>query len=348
MRIPWLHPHRADVLAAVALVVRQRQPLDRGLARLAEGDPLLRPWSERLGPALAAGEPLAAVLQRHRLIDRPAAEAFAGQPDAVAACDRLARESLAPVRGLLLIRWFPVALAAVMLVPVVVMQLSGVMGMFDQIFHDLNISLPVLTMAMLDRSWAGIFLPLVGAAAMWGLMMMLRHLRGLRHLLHLWWVEVHRQAAMLELVDAAIAGDDAPRRLSWLLLWCTEIRLPWPLKWCSPHRLLAQRQDRPVWDRSWRTWRILTRFRALGHGWREAARAPTAVGVLQALGQLRADADEQAVRRLRATVRQRLIHALEPAHVEAKALLMVGFAFGIFIAVMGLFLPLISIINQIG
>ncbi len=335
MRLPWLHPHRADVLAALALVARQRQPMDRGLARLAEGDPLLQPWSGRLGPALAAGEPLAGVLQRHRLIDRRSAVAFTQEADAIAACDRLARESLAPVRGLLLIRWFPVALAAVILVPVTVMQLSGVMAMFEQIFRDLNIRLPALTIMMIDRSWVGVFLPLLGALLMWILVLLLQQLRGLRHLPHLWWVEVHRQAAMLELVDAAIAGADAPRRLSW------------PLAWCAALRLSALRQDRPAWDRSWRTWRILTRWRALGHGWREAARAPTALGVLQALGLLPASTDHQGLAQLRATVRQRLLHALEPAHVEARALLMLGFAGGLFIAVIAMFLPLVSIVEQL-
>lgn len=335
MRVPWLHPHRADVLAALALVARSRQPLDRGFAHLAEGDPLLRPWNERLGPAFAAGEPLAAVLQRHRLIDRRTATACAQDGDPVVACDRMARESLAPVRGLLLVRWFPVALAAAMLVPVAVMQLSGVMALFEAMFRDLNICLPALTVAMLDRSWAGAFLPLLGAGAMWCLLMLLRQLRGLRHLPHLWWVEVHRQAAMLELVEAAMAGNDAPRHLRW------------PLSWGAALRLSALRQDRPAWDRSWRTWRILTRWRALGHGWREAGRATTAVGVLQALGLLPAGVAGLGLDQLRATVRQRLVHALEPAHVEAKAMLMVGFAVGLFLAVMAMFLPLISIIEQL-
>ena len=335
MRTPWLHPHRADVLAAIALVARSRQPLDRGLARLADGDPLLRPWSERLGPALASGQPVAEVLHRHSLIDRRAAQSFAAEPDPIAACDRLARDSLAPVRGLMLIRWIPVAVAGIMMVPLVLLQFSGVIHAFETVFRDLNIRLPALTEAMLDRSWVGAFLPVLGGIAVWFVLLLVRALRGLRHLTHLWWVEVHRQAALLEVIDAAILGDDAPRRLAW----------PW--SWCAKLRISAWRQQRPAWDRSWRTWRILSRWRVLGAGWREAARAPTAAGVLRALGMLPEHASATALEQLRATVRQRLVHAIEPAHLEAKAMLMVAFAIGLFLAIMALFLPLISIVNQL-
>ena len=335
MRIPWLHPHRADVLAAIALVVRQREPLALGLARLAEGDPLLRPWSGRLGPALAAGEALPEVLRRHRLIDHRAAESMSEAADPVAACDRLAVESLTPVRGLLLIRWFPVVLVAVMLVPVALLQVSGVMTAFEQIFRDLNIRLPAITVLMIEASYVGVLMPLLGALAMVCVMNLLHQLRGVRHITHLWWVEVHRQAAMLELVEAAIAGDDEPQHYDMPVSWGIEVRIS------------ALRQDRPSWDLTWRTWRILTRFRALGHNWREAARAGTATGVLQALGLLPVVADASSLEELRATARQRLIYALEPAQVEARALLMVAFAFGIFIAVMAMFLPLISIVEQL-
>ena len=32
--LPWLHPHRADVLAALALAMRLRQPLAGGFIKL--------------------------------------------------------------------------------------------------------------------------------------------------------------------------------------------------------------------------------------------------------------------------------------------------------------------------
>ncbi|MEK7413386.1 MAG: hypothetical protein AAB263_08720 [Planctomycetota bacterium] len=333
--LPWLHPHRADVLAALALAVRQRQPLAQGFARLAEGDPLLRPWSDRLAPDLAGGTPIGTVLRRHRLLSKAAAVQLDNEPNQQAAFDRLAHDSLQPVRGVWLIRWFPVLLVVIILIPVAVLQLSGVTSMHAAIYRDFNLKLPLLTLVMLDQSIAGVILPLIGAALIWLLLATLGLFRGLRHLPHLWWVEVHRQAAMLELVDAAIAGADAPRRLRW----------PW--SWCAALRLSAWRQNKPTWDRSWRTWRILTRWRALGHGWRTAARATTAVGLLQALELLPAHADRTSLEQLRATTRDRLAYALEPALVETRALLLIGFAVGLFMAVMALYLPLFSTISQL-
>lgn len=259
--LPWLHPQRADVLAALALVVRRRQPLAPAFARLAAGDPLLQPWNRRLAAGLAAGDPLGAVLRRHRLLDRRAAAQLDAAADPVAAFERVAGESLLPVRGLVLVRWFPAALVVAILLPVMLVHLSGVSAMYEAIYKDLNIKLPMLTSLMLGRSWASALAPLSGGLLAAALLSMLGLLRGLRHLRHLWWVEVHRQAALLRLADAAVAGDDAPRHLAW------------PASWLAALRLSAWRQDRPGWDHAWRTWRILTRWRILDPGWRAAARA---------------------------------------------------------------------------
>lgn len=333
--LPWPHPHRADVLAALALAARLREPLDRGLARLAAGDPLLRPWSERLGPELAAGAPLGATLRRHGLLGRAAAGRLDADPDQAAAIDRLGRDGLAPLRGLWLVRWFPVVAVAALLAPVALLQITGVTAAFEQIFRDLNIRLPALTVAMVDRSLSGLLLPVVGAAAVWVLLAVLASARGLRHLRRLSWVEVHRQHALLQLIEAARDGDDAP------------VRLPAWASWLSVLRLWAWRQGRPAWDRDWRTYRILTRWRAMGAGWGEASRSPTAAGVLQALGMLPPDGDRAAIDRLREEVRDRLAHALEPAHIEAQALIIVAIAFGVAVAVLAMFLPLISIVEQL-
>lgn len=335
LRLPWLHPHRADVLAALALAARQREPLGRGFERLAAGDPLLRPWAEQLGPDLSSGEALGTVLHRHRLIDRRTAGRLDAAGDQAEAIDRLGRDQLEPLRGLNLVRWFPVAVISVMLVPVALLQVSGVTTTFERIFLDLNIRLPALTHAMLDHSASGLLLPLLGAGALWLVLGLLATTRGLRHLPHLWWVEVHRQHALLRLVEAACDGDDAA------------LHLPAPASWLAALRLSAWRQDRPVWDRDWRTWRILTRLRALGHGWPAAARATTAAGVLQAVGLLAGDGDRAALLRLRDQTRARLAHALAPAQVEARALLIVAVASGLAMAVLAMFLPLISVVEQL-
>lgn len=333
--LPWPHPHRADVLAALALAARLREPLDRGLTRLAEGDPLLRPWAVRLGPDLAAGAPLGATLLRHGLLVRDEARRLDADPDQATAIDRLGRDGLAPLRGLLLVRWFPVALVAAMLAPVALLQLCGVTGAFEQIFHELNIRLPALTVAMLDRSLTGLLLPLVGAGAVWLLLAVLASARGLRHLRRLCWVEVHRQHALLQLVEAARDGDDAP------------VVLPRWVSWLSVLRLWAWRQGRPAWDRDWRAYRILTRWRAMGGGWHAAARAATAAGLLQDLGMLPPGGDRAAIDRLREEIRVRLAYALEPARVEAQALITVAIACGLAVAVLAMFLPLVSIVMQL-
>jgi len=329
MKLPWLHPHRADVLAAIALAARRREALPEGLARLSEHDPLLRPWSRRLGPALSAGEALPHVLQRHRLIDDATAAAMTRNSDAVAACDRAAADALAAPRGLLLISWFPVALVMVLLIPLAALQVSGVLGMFEQMYRDLNIRLPAITVMMLESQWGGGFMPLLGGMAMWTLLGALRQLTGVRHITHLWWVEVHRQAALLALVDAAIAGDDEP------------VHLDMPLDMVAG--LYYQFQDRPPWHPHWRTWWCLTRWRASGPEWRAASEATTAADLLRTLGLLPHDAGAPALAALRETVRTRMVLALEPAVVEARALLMVGVAIGAFLGVIALFLPLVSI-----
>lgn len=327
MRLPWLHPHRADVLAAIALAVRRREPLPEALVRLAEHDPLLQPWSRRLGPPLAAGEALPLLLCRHRLVDEATATAMACSDDPVAAVDRAAAESLAAPRGLLLITWFPVALAAVLLIPLAVLQVSGVLGVFEQMFRDLNIRLPALTVMMMEHQRNGLFMPLVGAAAMWCLLVILRQVTGVRHITHLWWVEVHRQVALMALIDAAIAGDDEPEHLD------------------PPFDLLAglyfRFQDRPPWHPHWRTWWCLTRWRASGPQWRAARGAATAADLLCALSLLPHGTGTAELSALRETVRSRLILALEPAVLEARALLTFAVAFGAFLGVIAMFLPLV-------
>lgn len=335
MIIPWPHPRRAEVLAALALAARRREPLADGLARLAEADPLLQAWHRRLAPDLGSGVPLAEVLFRHRLLDRRAAAVLAEEADPAAALDRAASGAVAGPHNLWLIRWFPVALTLAVLVPLVAVQLTGIFAVFATVFRDLNIRLPGVTAHLLDASYLALLLPPTGAVATWIILQMLAQIRGLRHLRHLWWVEVHRQAAMLRLVEAALAGHDAP------------VHLRWPLSWLAWLRLTALRQDRPAWDEDWRTWRILTRWRALGHGWREAARAGTAAGVLRALGLLPAGGSTEDLRQLHATVAQRLRHALEPACIEARALLMVAIGIGVAASLFAMFLPLIMVVEQL-
>ena len=333
--LPWLHPRRAEVLAALALAVRLREPLAEGLARLAEHDPALRPWLARLAPDLRAGGPLGALLRRHRLVDRQAAERLDRAADPVAEFARLTRRSCAPLRGLRLIRWFPVVLMGALCLPLAVLQLSGVAGVFVSIFLELGIRLPQVTMALVGTRGSGLLLLVIACTWTAALLVGLSALRGLRHLPRLWWVEVRRGAALLELVAAARSGADRP------------LDLRGPAAWLAGLGVSAWRQGRPGWDRAWRTYRVLTRWRAPGADWRLAARATTAAGVLQALGLLGGGGDEE-LRHLERTLEERLRHALEPARAQAIAVLMVALGIGFGTAVLALFQPLVMVVQTLG
>ncbi len=329
-RLPWLHPQRAEVLAALALAVRLHQPLAEGFARLAEADPSLQPWRRELDAGLRSGEPLGALLCRHRLLDKSAARRLDRATDPVAEFETLTRASYAPLRGVWLICWFPAVLALAVSAPLVLLQLSGLSQFFETVYTELGIKLPALTMMMLIRGNLAFIIMGGSVCAMVGLLTCLSLVRGLRHLPHLWWVEVRRSLALLAVIRAARTGADKVLILSW------------PASWLAAIRVSAGRQRRPAWDREWRTYRILTRWRAGGPGWRAAARAPTAAGVLHALGLVSTTSDAAELQRLEEFVSEQLRDALEPARAQAAALLMVGFAFGCVMAVVGLFLPFLG------
>ena len=336
LSLPWLHPHRADVLAALALAMRLRQPLATGFSRLAEGDPLLRPWALRLSTDLASGAPLGGVLRKHRLLDRPTAARLDAAVDPVSEFEHLSREQLTPVRGLLLIRWFPVALVGVILAPMGVVLITGVPAVFEHMYQDMGFTVPALTKLLFSSVYSGPISLLIPLAVTCLLLAVINALRGLRHLCHVWWVDVHRQAALYELTCAAVLGDDAPQRLRW------------PGSWFAALRLSAWRQQRPTWDRAWRTWRFLTRWRAFGPGWREAEQATTAADVLIALGFLSSNPAVAELQRARSEARNRLIDALNDARAQAYAVLMVGVGLGTMSTVIALFLPLFTAIQVLG
>ena len=328
-RLPWLHPHRAEVLAALALSVRLRQPLAPGLARLAEADPSLHAWHLRLDAGLRSGEPLGALLSRHRVLDKKSAARLDAAVDPVAEFATITNDSYTPLRGMFLIRWFPVILAMTLCVPLVILQISHVSSFFEQTYLDLGIRLPNLTLMVMDMTRGLLFLPMVVTGlCMMGLLEIVSGCRGLRHLPHLWWVEVRRTEALLALVTAAHASADTLRVVRW------------PVNWLAVLRISATRQRRPMWDKDWRTYRILTRWRATGLGWRKAAHATTALGVLQALELIPENCDPQDLRNLEQVLIQRQCTALESARAQAWALLMVGFVGGCGIGVLALAIPL--------
>ena len=220
---------RCEVLHALALVAGGGEPLDRGLAALAAGDPLLEPWLRRLAPDLAAGQPLEQVLRRHRLIGRAEVAVVAASTDLPATLHRLAVASPAvPLRASAL-RWLPVtvtvALGVGMLAGSAVLNLAA-----TQPLHDLNLRLPLGHGS--TGSWLALVVLIAAvAAALAGSMVALDAIPGLRRLLHLWCPEVQRSLALAELVRALATQRCAAAQRHWRTWWfLTRWRLPYQLR----------------------------------------------------------------------------------------------------------------------
>jgi len=260
--IPLLHGQRVDVLHALALVAGGHEPLPEGLTRLAEGDPLLAPWAQRLAPPLRQGQPLTEVLRRARLINGAERALLDDADDVPAALAQLAASAAAPPRGLVLVRWLPTALV-----------LAGCAGCAI----GLLVTLPMSGMAgeissRNEVTVAGSLLSLVGAVAAVALVQaLLAQVRGLRHILHLWCPAVHRASAWRDFVQAVRLGDEPVTQPAFLAFLATL-------------RLTAQRQDAPVWDLPWRTWLMLSRWRMPRALRRRLAAEPSGRARLDLLG----------------------------------------------------------------
>lgn len=235
---PFLHTQRVDVLHALALVARGREPLSDGLERLADGDPLLGTWARRLAPPLRAGETLPEVLRRARLISRAEGATLAAEADTAAGLASLAESAAAPPRGLALVRWYPTVLMAMAATGYILgLACQALAGDFTR---DVGIQAPFLFNEVLGLVLAVLVVSLFQAA--------LSRIRGLRHLQHLWCPEVHRAAAWRDFAEATRYGDDPQM-------------LPRIAQELASTGLTAQLQHVPAWDLPWRTWLMLSRLR---------------------------------------------------------------------------------------
>lgn len=301
---------RCEVLHALALVAGGGEPLDRGLAGLAAGDPLLEPWLHRLAPDLAAGQPLEQVLRRHRLISRDEVAVVTASTDLPATLRRLAAASPGiPLRARAM-SWLPVTLTVAL--GTGVLAGSAVLNLAaTQPLHDLNIRLP------LGHGSTGSWLALatviaVMTAAMLGSMVALDAIPGVRRLLHLWCPEVQRNLALAELVRA----------------------------------LATQRRAAAL--RHWRTWWFLTRWR-LPYQLRNATAAePDAEQRLAALGVLPLRHGSPDWEAAVATADARLAGAVGAAGMLIMPLLWGCLLYGFFFGVMGPLLTIIEQLNSGG
>lgn len=137
---------RAEVLAAVALVVGARQEPVSGFRRLAAEDPALKRL-ETLARQCSAGVALPDALLACRLISRADAGKLAGlPPDPLAAeLTRLAQHAAWPPLGEVLARWFP--LWAVLAATVPSLAIGAVVSLISSalyggIWHTLGLTTP--------------------------------------------------------------------------------------------------------------------------------------------------------------------------------------------------------------
>jgi hypothetical protein len=332
-----LHPNRADVLAACALMMRAREPLADGLERLAAGDALLAPWARRLAPGLREGEPVAHALRRLRLVSAREAELLALDHDLPAALDRVAGAAAAPPPRAWLVRHLPITFALALFTPDLAMTLLSSIagGPFASIYRELGVQLPLASELLTNPARllvSSSVVIAVLASSEW----LVRNLRGLRHIAHLWCVEVERESALLRLVQAARLGDDRGPRGTLLQLVLDAMRLS------------AVRLRRPRWDRDWRTWLFLTRFRLTRETRRAAAARPDLAGRLLLLGVVdERDGRPQWVE-AEERCRARLDSAIEESlRVARPALLLVAWSSALTSGTATL-IPLFMIIRELG
>ena len=257
----FLHPHRADVLAALALAVDGREPLPEAIERLGQDDPLLSRWARRLAGPLRDGRPLGELLRHHRLVT--AAEA-ARVIDA-GSLARLASAARRPRRGYGLVRWLPVCFATVLVVPATVMgQGIALLGdrFSDRLVRDLGIvtgPTDRMVHGSLIEGLAGVAMVVGGVAlGQW----ILSLIPFVRHVLHLWCPEVHRAHLVVRLIRQARAGTTSHQRWrrdwsAWLMLSRFRLRkaerillkqLPGLEQRLHALGLLPERDGRTDWD----------------------------------------------------------------------------------------------------
>jgi hypothetical protein len=324
--MPWfLHPHRADVLAACALVARSRSPLADGLERLAAEDPLLTRWSRRLGPPLRAGEDVPETLRRARLLDAEEAELLAHSEDLAEGLERAASSIQTGPWRMRLVRHLPLSLAIALGAPsIVVSSVLALSGLTSSSVAGLGILTPAN--ARPERLLFTWFLLLQVAIAAEHL---LRSVRGLRHLATLWCPGVERERALLRLLRAARTGRAPKPRLGALRLALSLVGLA------------AQPLSLPAWNSDWRTWKVLTYLRLPRRTWLDAGREGDLAARLVLVGAVETIDGRPDWAGAEDRCRARLAEGIDDAMLIARPLLLLAVWVSAVAALSGLWLGLI-------
>ncbi len=324
----WLRRHRADVLGAIALAARGKEPLGPSLSRLAEVDGSLKRWADRIAPRLHAGEPLAVVLRRERLIRTDEASDLAAARDPAHELHRLAARAQEPPLWIWPLTHPGTAILILMFAPMLAfVALRTMTGglLVPGYIKDLNVALATPDLSIL---------------AFGALLAVFEHgigrVRGLRHLRALWCAEILREQALLRLLHAARTDDQR------------EIALPiWAriLSSCGgwPHR-----HHRPIWDTDWRTWRALTWCR-LDKATRLAAdQTPSLTQRLQLCGVVAQGASGPEWRCADEACRERLLTAVVRKRTIVRPVLLLSACLGAFLLFGAIFMNIFTILMELG
>lgn len=329
---------RAALLHGTAMLVAGQTPLPEGLERLARDEPAFARWVQRLAPALRAGRPLPQALRQARVIGRRQLATLTVAVDSAALADALRRiadmgDAVTPGYGF--VRWYPVWLAAALLLPGTL--LSALLdvttgGTLRAAYSELGIILPALARVTAQPPLIAVAIAAAMVVSVAGAQLLIERLRPVRHVLHLSCPEVHRLATACRLLRSARIGDDAPRRLGRARLWWYRSGLG------------VTRPNRPPWDADWRTWMILSRFRLSSTQRRLLRELPDlgprvgAIGLGNAESAADWQSDEAELRRRLAEVIQRARWLLVGVLIAAAV---VGWMFG-------QMMPVLAIIREVG
>ncbi len=330
-------PSRGDLLSAVALAAGGGRALPDELDLIAGTDHGLAPRLRGLAADLRGGRRLDKALADDGLLDDAQQEAVHRAADVPAALDRAARQVAQPVHGQWRIEWLPLWICSSVLGSLFATELTMrlVSGYsFEAMYRELGVTLPGLTEFMfgITRGLAPLATSIALLVIIAGGMILLRQIRGLRHAVHLWNPEVHRAAAVMRLL----------RHARWRG-GLESVRRPWwhrPLWFASCYR-----DEAPAWDRDWRTWLFLTRFRLRRADRQLTLALPTLTERLTAIGVLphrdgRPDFDTAET-----LARERLQAALLLA---SPWWLLLGPMLGIPITVVAYILPLVRTAHGLG
>ena len=330
-------PARGDLLSAVALAAGGGRALPDELELIASTDPGLAIRLRSIAQDLRGGRRLDKALGDAGLLDQAQQEAVRRAADVPSALDRAARQVAQPLSGQWRIEWLPLwiclsVLGSLFAVEVTLRLITG--NPFETIYRELGIKLPALTEFVfgITRGFAPLVTGLLLLVLIAGGMLALRQVRGLRHLVHAWNPEVHRAAAIMRLLAHA-------RWRGGLETLCR----PWwhrPLWFASSYR-----DEAPAWDRDWRTWLFLTRFRLRRADRQLILALPTITERLTAIGVLPHRDGRPDFDMAEALARDRLRAALLLA---SPWWLLLGPMLGIPVAVIAYILPFVTITNTMG